>query len=1032
MPAEVHATAAVPADDGRRLAALRRVTEVFAATADADGDQLLLDAVLDAAAEVLAPCSVALVRRSGPRGVFPAGERGRPLLLGALHSVDDLEPRGPLRDALLEGSESWVETDWFAGSGVATGSGLVPLLVDTDVVGVLVVALERPGPMPASDREFLRCLAGVAAEAVRRTSQLSEHRRITISNVALHAAATAFARSETPQETLEAMLEAIRDLVGPAGWAGAGLLDDDDVVQVTRLQPTTRAFERFAIHPGSPNFVMSAVIRDGKARRFHSRDELLAEFPAYAPRLSWDSGVVEPIVVGNRTVGSLSLVHRAPHRLAESDRLLVSSLATLCGEGLRRIGLRQVVRQANNRAAALHQVTEAFSRSTTVSEVVDTATAALLEGFDAPVAAAVLIDEDGQVRRWFRRSGPIEVAEVTVAAAISEPEQAVLHDGRPRHYASAEELFLEFPGSRWVHGSGGAAFLPVALDGLPLGVLAVSFGAQRTARPADHSFGESLASLCAEAVRRAGRYEEERRSAARLRTLHRLTSALARAATVSEVFAVAVDEILVTLGADAVGASVLRDGAVHVVQAVGLDPAGRTVDAPAPPESPPPPALCDALLDGVVRWYETNQPSEFGSWGAGGLVPILIDGSPAAVFGVAFADPRPIPVADRELLLTVADLCGEALYRAADFERTSEAAERYERLFTSYEELFRNHPQPMLVYDDENLAVLAVNTALIDAFGYSEEEFLGLHLTDLVEPELREGLVAAAADRRARKVETSTSGLFPVRRKDGSGFVAEASGRNAVTFAGRPARLVLLSDQTARVAAEADRQRLRERVAAVAGGERRRLAADLHDGPVQRLSAVALRLDLLQRDDAVPDGSLGGITGEVRSTLEELRQLLPQLYPRALAGLPLGEALRRLYQDRDEVEPGGDQRPVVRIEDRLTVTVPEAVRTSLFRVALEALANVQQHAAASEALVEFDEQDGAIVLRVTDDGVGIAEGTSSAPGHLGLLAMVDQMAVVGGRCRVFRGGAGGTVVEAIVPLPQRAGTPSGELPEGSG
>ena len=64
---------------------------------------------------------------------------------------------------------------------------------------------------------------------------------------------------------------------------------------------------------------------------------------------------------------------------------------------------------------------------------------------------------------------------------------------------------------------------------------------------------------------------------------------------------------------------------------------------------------------------------------------------------------------------------------------------------------------------------------------------------------------------------------------------------------------------------------------------------------------------------------------EVHPAGERGRPLLPQRYPRAIAGLPLGEALRRLYEDRDGLDTGRDHRPVVRIEDHLTVAASDGL-----------------------------------------------------------------------------------------------------------
>lgn len=117
----------------------------------------------------------------------------------------------------------------------------------------------------------------------------------------------------------------------------------------------------------------------------------------------------------------------------------------------------------------------------------------------------------------------------------------------------------------------------------------------------------------------------------------------------------------------------------------------------------------------------------------------------------------------------------------------------------TYRLLFENNPQPMWVYDLETLAFLAVNQAAINHYGYSKAEFLAMTIADIRPPEdipvLQEKFASLLAKGYAN------SGLWRHQKKDGRIIDVEVTS-NALTFLGRPARFVLVTDVTERQQAE--------------------------------------------------------------------------------------------------------------------------------------------------------------------------------------------------------------------------------------
>jgi len=228
-------------------------------------------------------------------------------------------------------------------------------------------------------------------------------------------------------------------------------------------------------------------------------------------------------------------------------------------------------------------------------------------------------------------------------------------------------------------------------------------------------------------------------------------------------------------------------------------------------------------------------------------------------------------------------------------------------------------------------------------------------------------------------------------------------------------------DITERLAAETalrrladQRQALLTRLVDAQDAERRRIAADVHDDPVQALAAVDLRLGLLRRRvrERAPEllTSLDALQDSVTGATDRLRALLFDLEPPDLDH-GLGAAVRRCAED--VLEGSG-----VRWEVDATAEPQshEATRAVAYRIAREALINVRKHAEAERVRLVIGSRDDGLVLTVSDDGVGLDLAAESTPGHRGVTTMADRAAAAGGTCSVLPGEHRGTVVSVWLPL----------------
>ena len=196
--------------------------------------------------------------------------------------------------------------------------------------------------------------------------------------------------------------------------------------------------------------------------------------------------------------------------------------------------------------------------------------------------------------------------------------------------------------------------------------------------------------------------------------------------------------------------------------------------------------------------------------------------------------------------------------------------------------------------------------------------------------------------------------------------------------------------------------------------ERRRIAADIHDDPIQVMSAVDVRLQMLGAS-AVPidPGQLLELQETVRLSIERLRSLLFELRPATLDREGLVAAIRE-YVRHTSQETGWTYS----IEDELLEEPPPDLRASLYRIAQEAVTNVRKHAAASHVAVLVASTDGGVEVAIRDDGNGFDVATlgDARPGHIGLPTMIERAELVGGWCRIAAGAGEGTNVECWLPL----------------
>src|SRR5690242_3669339 len=247
------------------------------------------------------------------------------------------------------------------------------------------------------------------------------------------------------------------------------------------------------------------------------------------------------------------------------------------------------------------------------------------------------------------------------------------------------------------------------------------------------------------------------------------------------------------------------------------------------------------------------------------------------------------------------------------------------------------------------------------------------------------------------------------------GVMSVASAREEPLSADTEERLAAFTELivTALVNAEAQAalDASRARIVAAADETRRRLERDLHDGIQQRLVALALKAGTIAMMTPQPGeeirGELSRLADGLGTAMDELREVSHGIHPAILSEAGLGPALEALA--RRSAVP-------VELDLHLGQRLGEHVEAAGYYIASEAITNVAKHARASVIDMRVDGCDGALILSISDDGVGGAD-----PGRgSGIIGLKDRVEALGGTISILSLPGHGTLLHVKLPADPKA------------
>ena len=202
--------------------------------------------------------------------------------------------------------------------------------------------------------------------------------------------------------------------------------------------------------------------------------------------------------------------------------------------------------------------------------------------------------------------------------------------------------------------------------------------------------------------------------------------------------------------------------------------------------------------------------------------------------------------------------------------------------------------------------------------------------------------------------------------------------------------------------------------------ERRRIALDIHDDLGQNLMVLRIDVSLLHARTASTHPRLHRhaqrVLDTIDATIRSVRTIINDLHPSTLElGLgPAAEWLIRQMESRGAIRYRltlDSEAPDLGLDQRQT--------SAIFRVLQESLSNIVRHAQASEVEVALAQDADAIVLRISDNGIGMQPGDHGKRAAFGLKSIRERVHALGGELRIDSQAGSGTAL--AIHLPRQAG-----------
>lgn len=277
--------------------------------------------------------------------------------------------------------------------------------------------------------------------------------------------------------------------------------------------------------------------------------------------------------------------------------------------------------------------------------------------------------------------------------------------------------------------------------------------------------------------------------------------------------------------------------------------------------------------------------------------------------------------------------------------------------------LFNLSPQPMWVYNVETLKFINVNEAALKNYGYTEEEFLNIDITQLHIPDEREAV------RKTIKYLDSTnipfSGNFRQIKKSGEEIEVELYSTFLIIDRRRCSTMIAL-DVTEKNIAEV---RLTRAIIETQEEERNVIGSELHDNICQILAGSMLQLSIILgslNEDRAAIFQKG--LDHIKLASVEIRNLSHRLAPAFFDDIDIEESLLQLLSS---INPDGRLKTHLSVKAELKhLDLKRDLQINLYRIMQEQLNNIIKYSKATTVEASLSIISGSLYFEISDNGVG--------------------------------------------------------------
>jgi PAS domain S-box-containing protein len=362
---------------------------------------------------------------------------------------------------------------------------------------------------------------------------------------------------------------------------------------------------------------------------------------------------------------------------------------------------------------------------------------------------------------------------------------------------------------------------------------------------------------------------------------------------------------------------------------------------------------------------------------------------------------------------------GRFLGIVRDITTRKKAEEALKLSEEKYRLLFYQNPMPMWMISVPERNFLDVNSAAMDFYGYSKEEFLSMNIMDIRPPEEIQP-VKRAINNMPKGI--NRAGTWTHLKKDGTRIRVSIISHD-IMYEGKAAKLILANDVSERLLAEEKLQESHEafrqlatHLETVREAERTHMAREIHDELGQQLTGLKMDISWLNKKIKTDDQEVQQKIQEtillIDSTVKSVRRIATELRPSILDDLGLVAAMEwhsEEFEKRFKIS--------CIFESKVTnEKIPPGLTTGIFRIYQECLTNVLRHSEASEVRSFLDIVDDKLRLQITDNGKGFIVEEIANKKTLGLLGMKERASLMGGTYEIFSNPGKGTSILIIVSL----------------